>query len=680
MSIVAQHHELSRRIEKANHEYHGLDAPTISDEEYDNLKRRLLQLEGQHPELVSVNSPTQKVGAPPVEGFRQVRHMTPMLSLTNAFDGDDLQAFIAQTNAPSFVAEPKIDGLALTLLYINGQLERAATRGDGTTGEDVTANARMISDIPPVLRDAPMGILEVRGEAYMDHDAFDFINASLAKNGEKPLANPRNAAAGSLRHKDPEMTRKRRLSFFAYGWSEPPRVGPATQFDTMKAIEAMGFKTNPLMKRCDSLEEMEDHYQCILNNRRTLGYDIDGVVFKVDSLDIQTELGFRATAPRWAVAYKFPAERAWTTLKAIDIQVGRTGVLSPVARLEPVKVGGVMVSNATLHNAAYIQGISAKGDTIRDGVDIRAGDCVEVFRAGDVIPKIGNVDLSKRSSAAVAFSFPAHCPVCASPVHLEGQRHVCSGGLACEAQTFERLKHIISRGALNIDGFGPKQLEVFLKAPTKMLTEPADIFELAERDAEIGKRDGFVGSGWLETQAGWGRTSAAKLFKSIDKSRKVELAKLIYGLGIPHVGEGVASMIARHYGDWETFFEQACAIARNDAAAIEDLCGVDGIGATVCTGIRRTFGVPASREAIARLASKLAVQPVSGEPVNASLSGMTIVFTGTLAKMSRSEAKQKAEAAGAKVSGSVSVRTDLLVAGPGPVESRQGCVLGRACD
>lgn len=668
MSVEEHHKSLARKIDQANLDYHQNDAPQISDAEYDALKRELRDLEAAHPELVTADSPTQKVGAAPLPAFGQVRHAIRMLSLGNAFEEEDVDSFVrASGEAKEWVAEPKIDGLALSLRYERGRLVQAATRGDGEVGEDVTANARTIADIPQVLAGIAPPVLEVRGEVYMSHEVFHRLNAEAeVAPGGRIFANPRNAAAGSMRQLDPEVARARRLSFFAYGWGELEGIAPKTQFDTMKMLEAAGFKVNPLMRICTSAEELIAHYQDILSRRVDLGYDIDGVVYKVNDIALQKRLGFRSTTPRWAVAHKFPAERAWTRLKRIEIQVGRTGVLAPVARLEPVNVGGVVVSNATLHNIDYIQGRGANGEAIRNGSDIRPGDLVEIYRAGDVIPKVGDVDLTKRPEDALPFVFPEACPECHSPVLREGSHHICAGGLACPAQSRERLRHLVARGALDIDGLGPKQLEFFWKSSELPVREAADIFSLREMDGETADRDGCRGGSWLAHQPGWGPASVAKLFISIDKARHVPLDRFIYALGIRHIGESTAALLARTYLTWDSFNRAGVAVAAGDAETIEQLRNIDGIGDTVISALREAFTPGPGRSAIERLARQLEIAEMEPQRADGSaISGLTVVFTGTLNRMSRSEAKKQAEALGAKVSGSVSKKTDILIAGPG---------------
>ncbi len=657
---------LADLLSRANKAYHTQDAPDLSDAEYDRLKLRNTEIEDRFPTLKRADSPSDKVGAAPAEGFSKLRHDVPMLSLGNAFEDDDVVDFSARIRkylglppgAPlAFTAEPKIDGLSLSLRYEKGDLVQAATRGDGAVGENVTANARTIGTIPTRIEGAP-DLLEVRGEVYMRHDDFNALNARQTANGGKVFANPRNAAAGSLRQLDAEMTRARPLAFFAYAWGALSEPLAETQYQAIARLKGFGFDTNPLTSLCDGPQAMIAHYRKIEEQRATLGYDIDGVVYKVNDLALQDRLGFRSTTPRWAIAHKFPAELAWTRLEDITIQVGRTGALSPVARLQPVTVGGVVVSNATLHNEDYIKGLDSKGATIREGKDVRVGDWVQVYRAGDVIPKIADVDLSKRPEDADAFAYPTLCPECGSDAIREEGDAVrrCTGGLICPAQAVEKLKHFVSRGAFDIDGLGAKQVEQF--HTDGWIAEPADIFTLKSR----------FGSGMqqLKNRDGWGEKSADKLFQAIDDKREIPLSRVIFALGIRHVGEAASNLIAQHYGSWTTF-ERAMEQAKTgDGPAWSDLIGVDGVGQVMAQSLVNTFAQEAERASIDRLVAQLSVQDVARPDTDGSpVAGKTVVFTGTLEKMTRAEAKARAERLGAKVSGSVSAKTDILVAGPG---------------
>lgn len=657
---------LAEVLNEANTAYHTEDAPEISDADYDALKRRNAAIEVRFPDLKRADSPSEQVGAPVAEGFGKVRHAVPMLSLANAFDAEEVTEFDARirkylglgSDAPlAYTAEPKIDGLSLSLRYEKGVLVQAATRGDGAVGENVTANARTIENIPQELKNAP-DLLEVRGEVYMSHADFAALNARQAERGGKTFANPRNAAAGSLRQLDAEITRVRPLQFFAYAWGALSEPLAETQKGAIDRLTELGFSTNPLTALCDGPGDMVAHYEKIEAQRATLGYDIDGVVYKVDDLALQERLGFRSTTPRWAVAHKFAAELAWTRLEGIDIQVGRTGALSPVARLQPVTVGGVVVSNATLHNEDYIKGLDSKGAEIRGGKDVRVGDWVQIYRAGDVIPKVADVDLSKRPSDAEAFVYPTTCPECGSDAIREPGDAVrrCTGGLICPAQAVEKLIHFVSRKAFDIDGLGAKQVEQFYH--DGWIAEPADIFTLKERYG--------TGVQQLKNREGWGPKSADNLFQAIEDRREIPMARLIFALGIRHVGEAASSLIALHYGDWDSF-EAAMAEARGlDGPAWDDLIGVDGVGSVMAGSLVSAFAQEAERASIDRLVAHLTVIPAERPDTEGSpVAGKTVVFTGTLEKMSRAEAKARAERLGAKVSGSVSGKTDILVAGLG---------------
>jgi DNA ligase (NAD+) len=533
----------------------------------------------------------------------------------------------------------------------------------------VTQNARTIGDVPQTLIGAP-DVLEVRGEVYMSHEDFAALNERQVSENNKTFANPRNAAAGSLRQLDAAITASRPLRFFAYAWGSLSAPLGETQFQSIARLAELGFQTNPLTALCDGPPEMIAHYKMIEEQRATLGYDIDGVVYKVDDLGLQARLGFRSTTPRWAIAHKFPAELAWTRLEDIDIQVGRTGALSPVARLQPVTVGGVVVSNATLHNEDYIAGRDANGAPIRDGKDIRPGDWVQVYRAGDVIPKVADVDLSKRPSEAEAFAFPETCPECNSPaVREEGDAvRRCTGGLICPAQAVEQLKHFVSRAAFDIEGLGAKQVEQFYA--DGWIKEPADIFTLRDRYGSGGLQQ-------LQNKEGWGQKSADNLFDAIDAKRTIEFRRFLFGLGIRHLGEGSSKDLSRAFGTWEALTtaadaaiaEPAFADPTKDALAQspawDEFLGIDGIGMTVTQSLLAALGNPQERASIDRLVAHLTVEAPQEQATDSPVAGKTVVFTGSLEKMTRAEAKARAEALGAKVSGSVSSKTDLLVAGPG---------------
>ncbi|MEP6066931.1 MAG: NAD-dependent DNA ligase LigA [Paracoccaceae bacterium] len=657
---------LSKALSEANSDYHGQDAPQLSDADYDALKRRNVAIEERFPALKRADSPTEMVGSAPADGFSKVTHAVSMLSLANAFNDEDVTEFdssirkflgLDASQKLAFTAEPKIDGLSLSLRYENGKLIQAATRGDGSTGENVTANALTIADIPTQLKNAP-DILEVRGEVYMSHSDFEALNAHQVSIGGKPFANPRNAAAGSLRQLDSAITKSRPLKFFAYAWGALSDPLGQTQHDAIERLAELQFETNPLTKLCHSVEDMVHHYALIEEKRATLGYDIDGVVYKVDDLALQERLGFRSTTPRWAIAHKFPAELAWTLLEGIDIQVGRTGALSPVARLKPVTVGGVVVSNATLHNEDYVLGRDGKGQEIRGGKDIRVGDWVQVYRAGDVIPKVADVDLSKRDNNSEAYVFPTLCPECGSDaVRDEGDAvRRCTGGLVCPAQAVERLKHFVGRAAFDIEGLGAKQVEQF--HTDGWVTEPADIFALKRKHGE--------GLQQLKNREGWGEKSADNLFAAIDEKRSIPMARLIYSFGIRHVGESASKLLATHYGTWDAFEHAMTQAQIADSPVLEDLLSIDGFGIVMAQSLITTFAQDAERASIARLVAELTVQEAKRPDTSDSpVAGKTVVFTGTLVRMTRAEAKARAERLGAKVSGSVSSKTDILIAGPG---------------
>ncbi len=657
---------LSGLLKTANTAYHQADAPDMSDADYDALKRRNIAIEQRFPTLKRFDSPSEDIGAAPASGFGKITHAVRMLSLGNAFTDEDVIEFDASTNkflglsagSLSYTAEPKIDGLSLSLRYEQGRLVQAATRGDGAVGENVTANARTITDIPQELVGAP-DILEVRGEVYMSHSDFEALNTRQIAANAKTFANPRNAAAGSLRQLNATITKARPLKFFAYAWGETSTPLAQTQSGAIARLKGLGFQTNPLTQLCGGPAEMIAHYRDIERQRATLGYDIDGVVYKVDDLSLQARLGFRSTTPRWATAHKFPAELAWTRLEAIDIQVGRTGALSPVARLVPVTVGGVVVSNATLHNEDYIAGRGNKGEDIRDGKDIRVGDWVQVYRAGDVIPKIADVDVSKRLEGAPPYAFPTTCPDCHSDaVREEGDAvRRCTGGLICPAQAVEKMKHFVSRAAFDIEGLGAKQIETFYRDDQLPVKEPADIFTLRDRDrANLTK---------LANRDGWGDTSVTNLWHAIDEKRAVPLARLIFALGIRHLGEAGSNLLAIHYGTWAAFEDAMTTATIGEGPAWDDLMGIDGVGAVMAASVITTFQQDAERASIDRLVAQLDPQAAEKPKSDSPVAGKTVVFTGTLERMTRAEAKARAETLGAKVSGSVSAKTDILVAGPG---------------
>jgi DNA ligase (NAD+) len=662
---------LALEIESHDRHYYQEDAPKISDADYDALRRRVTAIEARFPEFVTGDSPSQKIGAQPSGRFAKAQHAVPMLSLGNAFADEDVADFVDRIrrflnldadHIPAIVAEPKIDGLSLSLRYENGELVRAATRGDGTTGEDVTANARTIKDIPNTLKGRKIpAFCELRGEVYMLKQDFLELNKKQAKADDTVFANPRNSAAGSLRQKDVSITASRPLKFFAYAWGEMSELPAETQHGMLAWMDRAGFVVNPLTRLCMDIDEVLAFYRQIGEDRAALDYDIDGVVYKIDRLDWQERLGFVSRNPRWAIAHKFAAEQATTILNDIDIQVGRTGALTPVARLAPVTVGGVVVQNATLHNEDYIRGIGNDGAPIRDGVDIRIGDTVVVQRAGDVIPQIVNVVLDKRPKDAQPFSFPQTCPACGShAVREEGEAvRRCTGALICPAQAVERLKHFVSRNAFDIEGLGEKQVQEFFQ--DGLIMSPVDIFTMQKRDARSAKK--------LMEREGYGETSVRNLFAAIDARRNIELHRLIYGLGIRHVGEGNAKLLARHYGTIEAFREAMLEAAKhgigeaNTSEAYQDLNDIGGVGEIVADAVVEFFAEPRNVNALDELLAEIEVRPAEQPRRSSPVSGKTVVFTGSLTKFTRDEAKAVAERLGAKVAGSVSKKTDYVVAG-----------------
>jgi DNA ligase (NAD+) len=650
-----EHARLGAEIAEHDRRYHGEDQPTISDAAYDELRRRYSALEAAFPELAGAESENRKVGAPPAEKFAKVRHAVPMLSLGNIFADEEVEEFCARVrrflglkdNAPfDVVAEPKIDGLSCSLRYENGELVRAATRGDGYEGEDVTANVRTVASIPHRLKGAPR-IFEARGEVYMRHADFAALNARQAEAGLQVFANPRNFAAGSLRQLDPRITASRPLAFFAYAWGEVSEPFASTQLGAIEAMGSFGLPTNPLTRLCHSTAELIERYHAIEAERATLGYDIDGVVYKVNDLALQDRLGFISRSPRWAVAHKFPAEKAMTVIEAIEINVGRTGALTPIAKLKPVTVGGVVISNATLHNEDEIA-----------RKDVRVGDTVVVQRAGDVIPQILEVVLDKRPPDSKPYVFPETCPVCGSAALREidektGEADVvrrCTGTLVCPAQAVEGLKHFVSRNAFDIEGLGEKLIELFFTEG--LIKTPADIFTLKARDGQ--------GHPPLREWEGFGETSARNLFNAIDARRSIALNRFLYALGIRHVGETNARRLARHFGDWAPL--RAAARAEN---ASEELSTVEGVGPVVAEAVADFFAEPRNEAALDALLKEVTIEPMEAVAAGHPLAGKTIVFTGSLERMTRDEAKAVAERLGAKVSGSISAKTDLVVAGPG---------------
>lgn len=645
------HTALSEEIRAHNAAYYQDDEPVVSDADYDALFARLMELEDAFPDLRNEDSPTQRVGAAPAQGFAKVRHSIPMLSLGNAFNDEAVGEFLARIrrflsigdeDPLEIVGEPKIDGLSVSLRYENGTFVQGATRGDGAEGEDITANLKTIRDIPNTLQGDAPEIVEVRGEVYLPKSAFLQLNASQEAEGNKIFANPRNAAAGSLRQLDASITAKRPLSMFAYSWGELSADVADSQWGFLETISDWGFQINPISRLCHSLEEVLDLYNHIGEQRASLDYDIDGVVYKVNRIDLQRRLGFVSRAPRWAVAHKFPAEQATTILNGIDIQVGRTGSLTPVARLQPVTVGGVVVSNATLHNEDEIA-----------RKDVRIGDTVVIQRAGDVIPQVVRPVLENRPKDAEPYTFPNTCPVCGSEAVRDIDEAVrrCTGGLICSAQSVERLKHFVSRNAFDIEGLGAKNITAF--HADGLIEGPADIFRLQE------KRD------ILLEREGWGEQSVDNLLAAIDERRAIELDRFIYALGIRQVGQATARLLARTYGSIAAW-RQAMADAQDrEGEAYQDLLNIDGIGASVAEDLLAFVHEDHNRQVLDDLEALLEIAEFEAPDSDSELSGKTIVFTGTLEKMTRSEAKARAESLGAKVSGSVSSKTDLVVAGPG---------------
>ncbi len=655
-----EHARLTEELSKHDQRYYQEDAPIISDAQYDALRQRYEALEKLFPELVTDQSLTQKVGSKPSEKFAKIKHSIPMLSLGNVFTDDDVSDFVArvrrflgqaESQQICFTAEPKIDGLSCSLRYERGMFISAATRGDGFEGEDVTANIKTLKEIPMHLTGAPPEVLEVRGEVYMTHDDFQALNQRQQSQSKALFANPRNAAAGSLRQLDAKITATRPLHFFAYAWGAVSQMPAATHTGVLEAFKSYSLPVNPLTRLCCTLEEMLDHFQFIESQRATLGYDIDGVVYKVDSIELQTRLGFVSRAPRWAVAHKFPAEQATTIVRDIEIQVGRTGALTPVARLAPVTVGGVIVSNATLHNE---EEISRK--------DIRIGDTVVIQRAGDVIPQIAHVEFSKRPKSAKPFSFPDVCPRCGSAALREidektGVADVvrrCTGSLVCPAQAIERLKHFCSRNAFDIEGLGDKQIEYFYQEG--LIETAADIFTLEERDrASLTK---------IKNREGFGETSVRNLFHAINARRKIEINRFIYALGIRHIGETNARRLARHFIDFETL-RLTASLAKPDTPERARIDTIDGVGPVVAEALHDFFSEPHNSRALDALLKEVKLEPMPAVATTSAVSGKTVVFTGALERLTREEAKAQAERFGAKVAGSVSKKTDLLVAGPG---------------
>ncbi|MFZ2466987.1 MAG: NAD-dependent DNA ligase LigA [Parvibaculum sedimenti] len=660
---AAELERLAKEIAHHDQLYYRKDAPEISDAAYDALRKRNDWIEKRYPELVREDSPSRRVGAAPSEAFGKVVHKVPMLSLSNGFTDEDVTDFWSRVRrflnldddeVLEVTAEPKIDGLSAALRYEHGNFTVGATRGDGREGENVTENLKTIDDVPQKLKGRSLpDVFEVRGEVYMSHKDFEALNERQEKAGKPRFANPRNAAAGSLRQLDPRVTASRPLRYFAYAWGDASEVPADTHSGMIEQFRHWGFEVNPFFRVCTSAEELLAFYHEIEENRAKLGYDIDGVVYKVNRLDWQHRLGFVSRSPRWALAHKFPAEQATTVLEDIDIQVGRTGALTPVARLTPVTVGGVVVSNATLHNEDEIERLG-----------VRIGDTVVVQRAGDVIPQIVLVVEEKRPKNARHFHFPDRCPACGSHAVRETNEKTgkvdavrrCTGGLVCPAQAMERLRHFVSRNAFDIEGLGEKQIASFYE--DELIRQPADIFTLEERDKKSLKR--------LKDREGWGVTSVANLFKAIDSRRTVDLDRFIFALGIRHVGETNARLFARAYGTLEHFVAEMEKAANRDSEAWRELMAIDGVGEVLGEAVVDFFAEKHNRDALKALQKAgVTAVPLPAQETSSPIAGKTVVFTGSLERMTRSEAKARAEQMGAKVAGSVSAKTDLVVAGPG---------------
>jgi DNA ligase (NAD+) len=651
--------QLRAQIAHHNRLYYEHDRPEVSDADYDALLSELRGLEREHPDLITPDSPTQRVGAAPSGKFVKVRHAVPMLSLANAFTAEDVAGFLDRVRrflkldaaeAIELTAEPKIDGLSLSLRYERGVLVRGATRGDGAEGEDVTANVRRVGDIPDKMRGrAAPAVCEIRGEVYMTRSAFLKLNEEQSAAGRTVFANPRNSAAGSLRQLDPGITASRPLRFLAYAWGEMSELPGASQWDMLHWLNARGFPTNPLSRLCRSQDELLAFHHDVELERARLDYDIDGVVYKVNRLDWQRRLGFVGRDPRWALAHKFAAQKATTVINAIELQVGRTGALTPVAKLAPVTVGGVVVSNATLHNEDYIREL-----------DVRIGDTVTVQRAGDVIPQVLDVVLERRPRDTAAFQFPRICPCPlktgvvreVTATGKEGAISRCSGELACPHQRIEHLRHFVSRRAFDIEGLGEKQINLFFEQG--WIAEPADIFTLAHRN------DGIR----LAEQEGFGEVSVRNLFAAIEARRTIPLERFIYALGIRHVGETTARSLARGYGTFENFRAACRHLAEGNADASQELDAMDQIGDTVVESLTSYFSEPHNTGIVDRLAGEVRILEAQRPAAESPIAGKTIVFTGRLEQMTRDEAKALAERLGAAVSGSVSKKTSLVVAGP----------------
>jgi len=689
---------LHEALSAADKAYFENDAPDITDAAYDAMKREYQAIETAFPQLKRDDSLSDKVAGAPVEGFSKVRHAIPMLSLGKAYTDEDVVDFIERGKRfferdkdleLNFTAEPKIDGLSASLRYENGVFTQGATRGDGAVGEDITANLKTIKDIPQKLKGSgwPQSI-EIRGEVYMTYAEFEALKARSAAVGGQEYVNPRNTAAGSLRQKDPSITASRNLRFFAYAWGATTEDPAPTQYEAVQKFGEWGFEISPWMVRAKTVEDLITQYHAIEEKRSSLGYDIDGVVYKLDRLDLQRRWGFSSGEPRWAVAHKFPAEQAMTTVTRIDIQVGRTGTLAPVARLAPVSVGGVVVENVTLHNEDYIKGIDSTGMPIRgdEPIDVRVGDTVVIQRAGDVIPQIVRVILEKRPADAVPYEFPHTCPVCGSPATRElnektgkeDSRRRCTGELICAAQAVERLRHFVSRGAMDIEGLGAENIDLFFNSG--LVKTAADIFTLRNRRAEVQQayferreaqaqaREAAKGTARKKVLTAEERTYEGldKLFNAIDARREPELDRFIFALGIRHIGETTAAALAKNFSTIERVIEVGKDVAAHPDDPASVFPSIDGIGGTVIEALSDFFGNTQNDEVLDRLLEQVHPKPyVLNVSATSEVAGKTVVFTGSLEKLTRGEAKAMAERLGAKVAGSVSKNTDIVVAGPG---------------
>ena len=655
---------LQKEIEAAKIDYFQNDDPLLSDSEYDSLIKRYKEFKKEYPSLFSNNDKTLNVGTVALSSFNKVEHSKPLLSLANAFNSSDVKNFdesikrflgMDLSSDIEYVAEPKIDGLSLSIRYEKGNLILASTRGDGKIGEDVTHNAKTISEIPHYISSAP-DILEVRGEVYILKSDFEKLNQYQQLQNQKTFANPRNAAAGSLRQLDSNITKKRPLKFFAYTLGEISNNPVDNQKDLIDLLKKYGFKTTQDFYLCKNFNELNRVYLNFNQIKANLDYDVDGLVYKVNDFKLQKRLGARSSSPRWAIAHKFKPLESFTKILSIEIQVGRTGTLSPVAKLEPVEIGGVIVSSATLHNEDFIKGFDNNGNKIRGGVDIRVGDLVSVYRAGDVIPKIKSVSLSERSINSKEYIFPKFCPDCGNEVKKEKNESSIrrQAGLSCKSQVIERLKHFVSKQAFSIEGFAEKQLLQLYDLD--WIKSPTDIFYLETKHGHNSKIP-------LKNLDNWGEKSADNLFKAIEKSKKIPLNKFIFSLGIRYVGEVVASMLAKYYVEWDIFYDKMKNLSQKNNSALDELVNIDGIGLKSVHELRLFFSNKVSLEITLELPKLIEIEKYQQKNISSPISDMSLVFTGTLETMSRSEAKSIAENMGAKVSSTISSNTNLLISG-----------------